>query len=125
MIIGVSIDDSVRMALNEFDGRAQGARDGPAVIAAPVWISFLDVFFTVAFTIELIMRVLAQEGRLLAGVDWKWNVFDLALVLSSLMDLNHDVSDCGDQTNENSSRLPDFSFLPCFQHPALAPPPSS
>jgi len=83
IFIGVSSDLMMRVALSEFDQRTGGS----AVMVAPSWVEVADVFFTFIFAVELVLRVIAVDGRLLTGPDWKWNLFDFVLVLSSLLDL--------------------------------------
>lgn len=83
VFVGVSSDHQVRKALSDFDARVHGSE----VLGTPAWIASVDLFFTFAFTLELCFRLVAQEGRLFMGPDWKWNSFDLALVVSSLVDL--------------------------------------
>ena len=83
VFVGVSSDHQVRKALSDFDARVHGSQ----VLGTPAWIASVDLFFTFAFTLELCFRLVAQEGRLFMGPDWKWNSFDLALVVSSLVDL--------------------------------------
>jgi len=41
--------------------------------------------FTVYFTLELLLRILALRFWFFVGHEWKWNVFDLFLVFSSIV----------------------------------------
>lgn len=83
VFVGLSSDHLVQKALSEFDARAHHA----SVLSTPGWIGHVDKLFTITFTVELVFRLIAQEGRLFMGPDWKWIVCDFALVLSSLFDM--------------------------------------
>jgi len=45
----------------------------------------LDFTFTGFFCIELIMRLVAHGLAYFVGVEWRWNLFELALVITSLL----------------------------------------
>merc|ERR1712012_1368413 len=49
---------------------------------SPVW-SILDLCFCVFFSSELALRLAAERSLFFRGGEWKWNVFDLVLVLLS------------------------------------------
>jgi len=48
---------------------------------------FIEVFFNIAFAVELLIRLAALEGHFCVGQEWRWNVFDAVLVSSSLVDM--------------------------------------
>jgi len=48
---------------------------------------FLDTFFNLLFLLELILRIVALEGRFFLGADWRWNLFDCALVAFSVLEM--------------------------------------
>eukprot|EP00928_Gymnodinium_smaydae_P073140 TRINITY_DN56381_c0_g1_i1.p1 TRINITY_DN56381_c0_g1~~TRINITY_DN56381_c0_g1_i1.p1 ORF type:complete len:584 (-),score=91.40 TRINITY_DN56381_c0_g1_i1:322-2073(-) len=44
----------------------------------------VDTFFTWAFALELLLRILVEELAFLFGSNWRWNYFDSSLVASSI-----------------------------------------
>jgi len=72
VFIGAQMDLSVRSA--------QENRDPPH------WVYITDLFYTVAFMVELTMRICMKGRNFLSGSDRKWNVFDMLLVFSSVME---------------------------------------
>eukprot|EP00930_Biecheleria_cincta_P056296 TRINITY_DN42440_c0_g1_i1.p1 TRINITY_DN42440_c0_g1~~TRINITY_DN42440_c0_g1_i1.p1 ORF type:complete len:605 (-),score=133.71 TRINITY_DN42440_c0_g1_i1:44-1828(-) len=55
--------------------------------SGPVFL-ILQIVFTVCFVVELAVRMLALGTVFFtSAVDWRWNVFDLLVVISSLIDL--------------------------------------
>jgi len=48
---------------------------------------FSQVFLNIWFTIELVLRITADNFRFLSSPDWKWNIFDSVLVCFSLVDV--------------------------------------
>lgn len=84
ILIGVQTQLSIHNAIENFRLQDQ---IGNADLATPVWLFVFDIGFNVVFFLELVLRVLALEGRFCAGSEWKWNGFD-ALVLSlSMVDM--------------------------------------
>lgn len=53
---------------------------------SPAW-EYIEAGFVVFFTVEVVLRMFADRILFLFGHEWKWNVFDLVLVLSSILDL--------------------------------------
>mmetsp|Transcript_114530 Transcript_114530/g.370202 ORF Transcript_114530/g.370202 Transcript_114530/m.370202 type:complete len:326 (+) Transcript_114530:866-1843(+) len=54
--------------------------------APPAWLEYLDRIFMFAFTFELCLKVCLTRSRFLTGSNWRWNVFDCILVLTSLIE---------------------------------------
>lgn len=50
----------------------------------PAWIEYYNIPFTVIYAIELLFRILAHRWRFVTGPDWKWNSFDVAMLVMSL-----------------------------------------
>jgi len=53
----------------------------------PFWLGAVDVGFTVAFTVELLLRMMAQGFAFWCGHEFRWNFMDFFLVLVGLAEL--------------------------------------
>lgn len=53
-------------------------------VADPTWMHVCSLVFTAEFGAEVLIRIVAKGWRFLFGDDWKWNVFDLLLVIFSV-----------------------------------------
>lgn len=73
-VIGVHADISMRCAL---DGRPE-----------PAWGKGIDIFFCIAFSVELLCRLVAERGYFFIGRMASWNFFDSALVALAVLDLS-------------------------------------
>jgi len=51
------------------------------------WETLCDVCFSVAFCVELILRILAERMHFFKGPGRRWNLFDLLVVLTGLVDI--------------------------------------
>ena len=47
----------------------------------------LDMFFTVVFTSELFLRVVAMQQLFCMSADWHWNLFDTLIVVTALVEV--------------------------------------
>lgn len=54
--------------------------------ASPRWLWSVNVAFSIAFVVELLVKVLILQDRFFRD-DWCWNLFDFLLVLSSIGDV--------------------------------------
>lgn len=50
------------------------------------WSDVAETVFTCLFTLELVLRLVAERECFLIGPFWRWNVFDSVLVVFSLVD---------------------------------------
>jgi len=57
----------------------------------PAWLIVGDFFFAIVFSVEIIIRLLAEEGHFFVGKNWKWNGLDCAIVASNWMECYLDV----------------------------------
>jgi len=48
--------------------------------------SHIDTAFTIVFTAELLLRIVALRREFCSHQDWQWNMFDVAIVMSSLIE---------------------------------------
>eukprot|EP00928_Gymnodinium_smaydae_P081708 TRINITY_DN65184_c0_g1_i1.p1 TRINITY_DN65184_c0_g1~~TRINITY_DN65184_c0_g1_i1.p1 ORF type:complete len:814 (+),score=175.48 TRINITY_DN65184_c0_g1_i1:62-2443(+) len=85
VFIGVQADESLKRSIVEFDLIASGATTNVS-LAPPAWHYIVDLCFLVFFTIELVMRLLAEESQFWLGPEKKWNFFDAFLVISAIME---------------------------------------
>jgi len=65
---------------NSFDAYDAASRGDTAHPSIPVWIEQADLVFFGIFCLELVLRLLAHEGRFLFGTEWRWNLFDFTVV---------------------------------------------
>jgi len=77
--IGITTDIMVKDSFDRFDGKSV-SNTGRVTDA-------VEMIFTVAFSIELLLRLVALEGRFFVGAEWTWNTFDAILVVSSFVDM--------------------------------------
>uniref|UniRef100_A0A7S1FKU2 EF-hand domain-containing protein n=1 Tax=Noctiluca scintillans TaxID=2966 RepID=A0A7S1FKU2_NOCSC len=78
--IGQVSDYTVQAVLrNHYEGTSNEQR--------PIHMDIMDAFFVIAFAMELTLRVLASEGEFLVGPQWRWNMFDTLITLSSGVEL--------------------------------------
>mmetsp|Transcript_35029 Transcript_35029/g.81286 ORF Transcript_35029/g.81286 Transcript_35029/m.81286 type:complete len:578 (+) Transcript_35029:107-1840(+) len=73
IVIGVQSDNEMRAAL--------AGRNGEG------WSKWTDVGFTVAFALEVLLRLMAEQLWYFNGPGWAWNVFDAFLVCTSVTEI--------------------------------------
>lgn len=76
-IIAIEADQAIRNALKS------GKRNTE-------WAKKLDLFFTPAFCLELILRILGEHAYFFWGPTRSWNLFDTIVVLSAVLELLFD-----------------------------------
>lgn len=52
----------------------------------PLVYDLLNLIFCMAFFLELMLRIFAFKGRFFYGKEWSWNLFDLIVVSSSVIE---------------------------------------
>jgi len=82
LFIGVTSDLAVRSAIRVHDAQSGDFNE----IDSALWSVILETIFNLLFAVELVMRVVALEGRFCGGEDWKWNIFDGAIVTFSVFE---------------------------------------
>lgn len=85
LFIGASSDVSVKGAIESYDSDSNGEYSD--AIKSGWWLA-IDVGFNSVFLAELLIRMLAYEGRFCVGKDWHWNLFDTFIVLFSVFELS-------------------------------------
>jgi len=66
----------------EMDIGMQRAQEGRIDLQVDL-LDYFNHFFTVAFTLELFLRLFAYRLYFFLGDEWRWNVFDTIIVLSA------------------------------------------
>mmetsp|Transcript_91399 Transcript_91399/g.293580 ORF Transcript_91399/g.293580 Transcript_91399/m.293580 type:complete len:620 (+) Transcript_91399:97-1956(+) len=69
--------------------------------ARPTWIIAFGAIFSIFFLVELVLRAIAERLLFVFGAEWRWNLFDSAIVGLSLIDLAVNMISGGD-----NSRVP-------------------
>merc|ERR1712136_155526 len=80
VFIGLTTDRLIKRSISAYE--SQGT-----VPAKSSVIDVFEVFFTISFAIELLLRLVALEGRFCVGVGGRWNLFDAVLVGLSFVDM--------------------------------------
>lgn len=73
-------------------------------VYSEAWSDAIELTFVVFFTIELFMKVLAEDYYLLFSSDWTWNLLDAILVGAALLQWIIDMFYDGDTPNISISR---------------------
>lgn len=84
VFIGIVSNYTVVNSIAEYNMRG---KDESFVLATPPWETQIEMFFTFAFAIELLLRICAEELGFLFGVEWAWNALDSILVTASIAEL--------------------------------------
>jgi len=89
LFIGISSDHILRMALENYAHGEGGNENSIWVLftGKSVWIFVSEAFFTSAFLVELVLRLMAYEGEFFVGPHWGWNLFDMTVTLSSIVEV--------------------------------------
>jgi len=74
VFIGIETDVAIRSVLS----------DPPE--ATPKWMRSMNQFFIIVFLLEVALRLYAKTWRFFCSEDWKWNIFDLALTVYSVVE---------------------------------------
>ena len=81
MYIGGVADQDVRAAVHD-------AEHGTSRRAELKEMLFnVDVFFTIAVSLEQLFRIVGLRWKFFIGRDWRWNLFDITVVLASIVEL--------------------------------------
>ena len=83
LFIGIVSNDKITKVFNAWQKEGQlGVDDG-----LPEWASTAEVFFTIGFAVELLLRLTAEGGAFACGSERIWNALDVMLVTASLSEL--------------------------------------
>lgn len=100
IFVGIEVDTTSSMPLDEI----------------PVFWEYLNIVYTVLFTIELSLKIMAHGFcHVFTGPDWKWYMFDAFIVVSSLADVatttTTSIAQQGDSEQVSMSHLRVFRIL--------------
>eukprot|EP00930_Biecheleria_cincta_P028565 TRINITY_DN19935_c0_g2_i1.p1 TRINITY_DN19935_c0_g2~~TRINITY_DN19935_c0_g2_i1.p1 ORF type:complete len:690 (-),score=123.08 TRINITY_DN19935_c0_g2_i1:36-2105(-) len=80
-------DHDVRCASEQYASQVSGSSTAKANIScASSWQTWVDISFAAIFSLELLLRMFAEECLFWIGPEWKWNIFDFVMVLSMVAD---------------------------------------
>jgi len=85
VFLGIVSNNTIKRTIDEYHKR--GTEAGRFVLDIPDWESSGEVFFAIVFTIELVLRLFAEEFQFFTGIDKLWNYLDLFLVVASWSEL--------------------------------------
>mmetsp|Transcript_38073 Transcript_38073/g.101455 ORF Transcript_38073/g.101455 Transcript_38073/m.101455 type:complete len:695 (-) Transcript_38073:232-2316(-) len=77
IIMAVESAHDIQHSFDSYDAALRG--EAPTG-STPGWFETADTFFFSIFCLELLLRLLAHEGRFFVGPEWRWNVFDFSVV---------------------------------------------
>ena len=78
LVVSIETGNYNRVAFNEFNGH------GGTVKSVDTFFFTADMFFTVVFTVELLMRLVALEMTFFLSPEGRWNFVDFVLVIISI-----------------------------------------
>jgi hypothetical protein len=71
----------------ETEHRSRWARRvGPEGVSVEWYFVLLADLFCLTFTIDLVLRLLVQRKQFITSSDWRWNLFDIVVVISALVE---------------------------------------
>jgi len=79
---GYVVDFEMRGALITHDNSDDGLGH-----ETPLWQEVVEIFFVVVFSLELFMRMFADGLKFFNGKDFTWNMMDMILVATSLVEV--------------------------------------
>ena len=80
VVIGISTDVEVKAAFE----RRNGTGSSPSEHR---WLPYFDAACTVIFAFELVLRIVASQPMFCFSPEWQWNLFDVAIVATALLEL--------------------------------------
>ncbi|CAE6951294.1 Cacna1c [Symbiodinium natans] len=81
----------------------------------PVFIQVLQYCFTTLFTVELILRFIANGVHLFCQEDWMWSLLDVFIVATSLWEIVVDVVTALEAVDSNVDKIAGVSSLKVFR----------
>jgi len=80
LMIGIQADQEVKYNIQAYKGGTDPIGE------LPLWQRIVDLLFTIAFTVELTMRIIASGLLFFTGYESGWNILDTLLVLMALIE---------------------------------------
>lgn len=56
-------------------------------VEMPAWVLYPNIFFAVAFSLEMIVKLCIYRAGFFTGPQRKWNIFDVVLVIATILDM--------------------------------------
>jgi len=81
--VGVTTDMSMRTAL---DAHSKSENEDKDILSTDA-VFYINIMFNIFFFIELVMRMVSQEGRFCFGPECFWNFFDMFVVVMSIIEV--------------------------------------
>ena len=78
--IGITSDMLIKKSIDAHENGGVVSMNGNTLV-------FFEIFFNATFAVELLLRLVAHEGRFCVGPGGRWNMFDAVLVISSCVDM--------------------------------------
>jgi len=82
--VGIATHVTMHVTLQELD---KAAIVGDVSDRMPAWVALAESLFALLFCVELLLRILGFGKEFFIGPDACWNIFDSALVISSIVDI--------------------------------------
>ena len=84
VMIGISANTNAKLAYQKWDGESLQAIEATEQLIDAFF--YVDVGFSLVFTVDLLIRFVCERWLFLLGKEWKWNVLDLMLVTSAAVE---------------------------------------
>lgn len=84
LLIGFTSDLTVRNSMETFD--SSGNTEFNDILESG-WYLSIEAAFTITFAVECLLRIAAHQCNFFIGAEWKWNLFDLSIVLLSISEM--------------------------------------
>eukprot|EP00747_Dinoflagellata_sp_TGD_P209219 gnl/TRDRNA2_/TRDRNA2_82627_c0_seq1.p1 gnl/TRDRNA2_/TRDRNA2_82627_c0~~gnl/TRDRNA2_/TRDRNA2_82627_c0_seq1.p1 ORF type:complete len:598 (+),score=101.70 gnl/TRDRNA2_/TRDRNA2_82627_c0_seq1:77-1870(+) len=82
--IGIVSDDALKRSILLYDNRVNSHQ---VSLEQPGWYGAVDIMFCTIFSVEILFRLLAEELQFISGPNRRWNMFDLFLVITAIVEL--------------------------------------
>ena len=86
VFIGIVSDFRITAVIQEYHLRGSENQE-EFDLPTPPWETYIENFFTCVFALELFLRIMAEELSFFFGLEWSWNLLDVALVIASTTEM--------------------------------------
>lgn len=100
VFVTIDVSTSLDQSFSNYDARLKGL---PEDFEEVKWLAQSNLFFNIFFVLELLARVGSEGLLFILGREWRWNVFDTVLVVSSIT--SYVQSGKGNSTNLSVGRV--------------------
>ena len=81
--VGYDVNRRMQQSVEQYEHKTSGHVPSSS---REDWLKVADTFLSIFFTMELVLRVVAHQGRFCSGQYWRWNLFDVLMVCASLFE---------------------------------------